>query len=342
MSELTFGVQKEEKRSWRVFAASYGLQILATVVLIELSIFTPVKIMSKHYDYIALSAPTDTTPVPKAKPAPRIVRSVRHIEPPKTPAPVFETAKLRVPQDLHQQVKSVAPPKVVVNQFVPAALTNSVPTAPKAPVSTGSFSSGSSAQATLKAKAEQVQTGGFGDPNGVPASNNGRDGSLTIAKVGSFDLPSGPGYGNGTGGSRGMRGAVASAGFGNGTATQNPQMTRGAIQQGGFGDTRVANDGPRVRAAEIAPTMTPVEILQKPKPIYTEEARQLKLEGEVLLEVLFTADGQVRPLRVVRGLGHGLDEAAQRAATQIRFKPAQRDGRPVDSTAVLHVVFQIA
>jgi TonB family protein len=76
--------------------------------------------------------------------------------------------------------------------------------------------------------------------------------------------------------------------------------------------------------------------------VYTDEARQLRLEGEVLVEVLFTADGQVRPLRVIRGLGHGLDEAAQRAAAQIRFKPAQRDGRAVDSTAVLHVIFQIA
>ena len=42
---------------------------------------------------------------------------------------------------------------------------------------------------------------------------------ITIAQKGSFDLPSGPGYGNGTGGSRGARGVVASAGFGSGVAT---------------------------------------------------------------------------------------------------------------------------
>ena len=46
--------------------------------------------------------------------------------------------------------------------------------------------------------------------------------------------------------------------------------------------------------------------------------------------------------RVVRGLGHGLDEAAITAANKMRFKPALRNGQPVDSTAVVHVVFQLA
>jgi TonB family protein len=87
---------------------------------------------------------------------------------------------------------------------------------------------------------------------------------------------------------------------------------------------------------------TPVEITFKPNPIYTQEARDLKLEGEVLLEVEFEAGGQLHVKRVVRGLGHGLDEAAIVAANKIRFKPATRDGQTVDSTAILHVVFQLA
>ena len=82
--------------------------------------------------------------------------------------------------------------------------------------------------------------------------------------------------------------------------------------------------------------------MSKPKPEYTEEARKLKLEGEVLLRVLFTAGGEPRVLEVVRGLGHGLDETAIRAAQQIRFKPALRDGLPVDSTATVHILFQLA
>jgi TonB family protein len=92
----------------------------------------------------------------------------------------------------------------------------------------------------------------------------------------------------------------------------------------------------------VAPPQTPVEILFKPKPQYTPEARQLKLEGEVLLRILFTAGGEVRVLEVVKGLGHGLDESATRAAQQIRFKPALRDGQPADSTATVHILFELA
>jgi TonB family protein len=77
-------------------------------------------------------------------------------------------------------------------------------------------------------------------------------------------------------------------------------------------------------------------------PLYSDEARSLKIQGEVLLEVVLEASGKLRIVRVVRGLGHGLDDAAVRAAEQIRFKPALRDGQPADSTAVLHIVFQLA
>ena len=59
------------------------------------------------------------------------------------------------------------------------------------------------------------------------------------------------------------------------------------------------------------------------------------------LEVLFTTGGQVRVIRVIQGLGHGLDEQAVRAAQQIKFKPALHEGQPVDSTAVVHIIFQL-
>ena len=88
--------------------------------------------------------------------------------------------------------------------------------------------------------------------------------------------------------------------------------------------------------------MTPVQIVEKPQPQYTKEARDLKIEGEVHLKVMFQADGSVRVLQVVQGLGHGLDEAAEAAAQKIRFRPAQRDGRPCDMTATVHILFQLA
>ena len=84
-------------------------------------------------------------------------------------------------------------------------------------------------------------------------------------------------------------------------------------------------------------------ILAKPKPVYTAEALKLNLEGEVLLEVVFPASGgEVQVNRVIKGLGHGLDEAAMRAAQQIKFKPALSNGHAVDFPAVIHIVFQTA
>jgi TonB family protein len=85
-----------------------------------------------------------------------------------------------------------------------------------------------------------------------------------------------------------------------------------------------------------------VLLLSKPTPIYTSEARQKKIEGDVELDVEFTATGRVQVLRIVQGLGYGLDEAAVAAAEQIRFSPAQRDGQAVDSHGRLRIVFRLS
>ena len=99
---------------------------------------------------------------------------------------------------------------------------------------------------------------------------------------------------------------------------------------------------PSSNQSEAGPATSPVEILSKPNPVYTDEARSLRLEGEVLLEVMFGANGQLHVIRVVRGMGHGLDEAAVAATNKMRFKPAQHYNEPIDSTATVHVVFQLA
>ena len=90
------------------------------------------------------------------------------------------------------------------------------------------------------------------------------------------------------------------------------------------------------------PRRQPVEILDKPKPKYTETARKAKIEGAVYLEVIFGADGKVKVLRVIRGLGYGLDESAIEAAGQIRFTAARLDGTAVDQTATVQVDFQMS
>src|SRR5208282_5345307 len=110
------------------------------------------------------------------------------------------------------------------------------PPAPKVQIEvhTGAFG-GAPEPATTKRPAEQVQTGGFGSPQGFPGKAQGN--SLgNVPKLGSFGLPDGPGVGNGTGGAHGSQGVVASAGFGNGIA--GPGYGRGGggsrVTVGGF------------------------------------------------------------------------------------------------------------
>src|SRR5581483_7144701 len=111
----------------------------------------------------------------------------------------------------------------------------------------------------------------------------------------------------------------------------------------GFAAQAAAPGTPRPqRQLDSGPATTPVEITYKPNPTYSEEDRQLRLEGKVLLEVMFGANGQLHVNRVVRDLGHDLNDAAVAAAAKMRFKPALRNGEPVDSTAIVHVVFQLA
>jgi TonB family protein len=258
--------------------------------------------------------------------------------------PVASPLRLSAPQPKPKvKIEDVRDPAVSVAVKKLDPLPNSAPVIPKQAVKTNVFSTGSSATPAIARAPSQVQTGGFGDPNGIPAKD-GQGKAVNIAAVGSFDLPSGPGYGNGSGGAKGVAGVVASSGFGNGTAT--PVRGRGAagqIQASGFTSADVpAGTTVHSRTAEAAARALPAEIISKPTPAYTQEAKNLRIEGEVLLEVVLQATGSLHVLRVVRGLGHGLDDNAVRAAEQIRFKPAMRDGQPADSTVVLHIIFQLA
>lgn len=157
--------------------------------------------------------------------------------------------------------------------------------------------------------------------------------------------------------------AIVDAGFGAmaGAKATAPQVR--AIADTGFGEAMAGAKAPAPPKKEIAatglfdaaPTQStarpvaapqrvdvPLEVLSKPSPAYTAEARQMKVEGEVSLEVEFCAAGNVRVLRVVRGLGHGLDEEAVRAAEKIRFKPAQSYGRSVDFKTTVHISFRLS
>jgi TonB family protein len=344
----------EAKLSRGALLTSTVFQVGLAAFLVALPMFFPQKLVTQiMYEVTPIAAPETAVALP---PKPPVVRArVQPTPPPiEQPQPVH-VAKLIAPRPL------VAPkpkPIPVQNQEAPKVDQNFIaakfdqpmdqPARPREPVKTGTLpTTGSAAPATVNLPIEKVQTGGFGDPNGMPG-NGDPNKRATIAHLGSPVLPPGLGYGNGTGGANGVRGTVASAGFGNGVAIPPPGGNggsgtgRGTVQAGGFSDAAVTAEAPKPKQAEAVAAVQPVEILAKPKPQYTDEARKLGLEGEVLVQVVFPATGPVQVVRVIKGLGHGLDEAAIHAAEQIRFKPAQQDGKPVDYPATVHIVFQIA
>jgi TonB family protein len=179
------------------------------------------------------------------------------------------------------------------------------------------------ARVVVPAPALAIKTGGFGDPAGVvPNPNANRP--ATIAAIGSFENAPG-----------------ASKGAGGGSSTNGVAGGRGTIATGGFGGNGTAPN----TAAAVKPAQerfTPPRVLSEPRPQYTEEAKQLKIQGEVTLQVRFGIEGKVEVLRVVTGLGHGLDEEATRVAERIQFKPAEKNGKPADNITYIHILFQLA
>jgi TonB family protein len=336
------GLLPERKVNKRALAAAYGVVLLLLLIVINIGLLFPEKLRLTTYHV------TELIPTPALRPEPEPIKKpeikVQKLLPAVKP-PVFEQPKLIVPREVHREAppQPVEAPKVVVNEFKAPEIKMTAGGARPQLVHTGDFG-GSSQTPTVNAAVQKVQTGGFGDPNGL--KGEGKQGAkLYAAQAGGFDMPVGPGQGNGSGGAKGIKGTVASADFGNGIATGGHGDGRSngqGVATGGFGAEQVVHGGPKIAATDTGSATTPVEITFKPNPVYTDEARNLKLEGEVLLEMSFSANGQLHVNRVVRGLGHGLDEAAIAAANKIRFKPATRGGQPVDSTAIVHVMFQLA
>ncbi len=319
-----------------------GVQGIALFALAWAAVFNLAVIDQPVRDYhlvrlVETPPPEIHEPAPAQQIPPRVVA---HIETP--PAEVLRVPAPEVKPKTPPEETLVAP-QVQIAATKPVPLPQTAPVIPKQLVKTQVFSTGSSAVPTIAEAPKNVQTGGFGDPNGVPARETNTR-AINVGAAGAFDLPTGAGTGNGTGGTKGVRGVVASTGFGTGIATGDGKATRGGVQKSGFGDTQA------VSMAQLRPKQTddsagklvPAEVISKPTPAYTPEARSLRIEGEVVLEVVFEATGKLRVVRVVQGLGHGLDETATRAAEQIRFKPAKRDGQPSDYTALVHIVFQLA
>jgi TonB family protein len=343
---------------------SLGASIMFQISLLALMVIVPLvfpeKLIPKMiFTQIAMSTPVTEIP-PPPPPAPKVVavkpKPVPVPEPVKELAPVepirqpkILAPKVVAPKPVVKPVPELAAPKVDAKVETPdVKIDNKMaePARPRPPVQTGLIGSGSSAVATLPSSTpiNKVQTGGFGDPNGVagPPDPNKR---ANVNARGSLDLPGGPGYGNGTGGATGARGTVASAGFGNGTAIPpaggNGRGGHGTVQQSGISAAVVEAEKPKQQNTQAA-AVQPIEITFKPRAEYTPEGRALKIEGEVIVAVIFKANGEIIVQNVVQGLGHGLDEMAMKAAKQIKYKPAISNSQPVDFPAKVHIEFQLA
>lgn len=349
MAVLLFSHELPAARRGRSFICSLLLHCTGIAVLLTLIQLLPVAHIERQQAQVTQIYIPTVEPPPVEKITPPPPKIMAKLNPPKIVAPIVpdvpkieEKPKLDLIKPPEPVKPKLEPHKEVVTGAFSAKNDAVAPVHTKKEVVSEAFASGSSAPATLQKTAREVQTGGFGDPNGVKSTSD-KKGQVTLARMGSFDLPSGPGNGNGTGGAHGARGTIASAGFGNGVAGpgEGDRQHGGKVVQTGFGELSAPAPVAKARTEE-KPSLTPVEILYKPLPVYTQEARQMHLEGEVLVRVVFGATGDLHVEQVVRGLGHGLDEAALRAAQQIRFRPAKRNGEAYDSTALVHIVFELA
>ncbi len=150
-----------------------------------------------------------------------------------------------------------------------------------------------------------------GLPNGVPgppSAGPGSDGGMGAGSGGGMGPGNGRGVGPGNG--YGMGGGDPSLGGG----SRNEPAT--SVDQG------------------------PIP-LNRPRPNYTEEARKNKIQGVIRARVLISADGAVKNVRIVRHLPDGLDEEAIRAAYQLRFKPAMKNGQPVAFWQAIDIEFNL-
>ena len=82
-------------------------------------------------------------------------------------------------------------------------------------------------------------------------------------------------------------------------------------------------------------------LIHKIDPEYSEEARAAKYQGTVVLYVEIDPNGTPTNIKVARGLGLGLDQKAVESVTQWKFRPGQKDGRPVTVAATIEVNFRL-
>jgi TonB family protein len=129
-------------------------------------------------------------------------------------------------------------------------------------------------------------------------------------------------------------GAGKGGGMGTGTGTGIGEGGGPGIGRGSGGGT---GGGPYRPGSGIEPP----RLVREVKADYTEDARRRSLQGEVVLEIVVRSDGTVGDVKLIKGLGAGLNERAVQAVREWRFSPARRLGAPVDVIVEVSVEFRL-
>ncbi|HKR84492.1 MAG TPA: energy transducer TonB [Terriglobales bacterium] len=136
----------------------------------------------------------------------------------------------------------------------------------------------------------------------------------------------------------------------NAVIPSNGTGSRGGIGDGlgtGIGTGHGLGDGPGSERGYgggfyyPGPGVTAPHVIYNPDPEYSDEARRIKYQGNVVLSLIVDPMGNVRQIRVARSLGMGLDEKAVEAVQKWRFAPGMKDGRPVAVQVNVEVTFRL-
>lgn len=153
-----------------------------------------------------------------------------------------------------------------------------------------------------------------------PTINVQKDLKMATNNMPNIGVPNSPIVGAFSGG--GGRGGGLGSGNGNGLGPGSGGNTGGGTYHVGGG------------------VSAPV-VIYSVEPEFSEEARKAKVAGNVLVSIIVDASGHPQNVRVIRGIGMGLDEKAVEAVRQYRFKPAMMNGRAVPVEVNFDVNFQI-
>ncbi len=340
----TFGLLPEPERSPRSFIISMVINGTMLALFILVGALAPKKILH-NYDVTTLILPAKKEPPkPKEKTPPP-----PPVEEPKIPEVKFEAPRINIPKPEPKPELKPIP--------MDAKLTMPAIKDPKLDVRLAPQPKTALAPAAMPAQDNSVKPSTkpvhYGQTFGVQPNPNAK-GPATIAAIGNM-------YGGNQGTVGAPHGVVGSTGIGDGIKYGNNQGRPGgkvatavvptatvATPSGNVGKVASAGiptaptavvEAPRAVAGP-PPTLPEVSV---PVPTYTDEARNLKIQGDVILRVTIFASGQVQVVSVVQGLGHGLDEQARLAVQHTRvLRPGTRNGQAVDMTINVTIKFQLA